>query len=92
VVGGNSIRSNFSQIESHVVKFYKNSFGSAEVKKASLHPDFWNENYVLSNADRLELEKSFTEEEIHIAVFGSEASGYLVQMASASYFISTSGH
>jgi Reverse transcriptase (RNA-dependent DNA polymerase) len=58
-----------------VVKFYKNSFGSAEVKKASLHPDFWNENYVLSNADRLELKKSFTEEEIHIAVFGSEASG-----------------
>jgi Reverse transcriptase (RNA-dependent DNA polymerase) len=63
------------QIESHVVQFYKNLFGSAEVKKASLHQDFWDENYVLSDTDRLELEKPFTEEEIHKAVFGSEASG-----------------
>jgi hypothetical protein len=62
-------------IEAHIINYYKQLFGEAPDKQARLNSDFWEHSYLISESDRMELEKSFTELELKEAVFGSEASG-----------------
>jgi hypothetical protein len=64
------------QIESHIINYYKQLFGEAPRKKAMLNMSFFlDQSYLLSELDRLDLEKSFTELELKETFFGSEASG-----------------
>jgi hypothetical protein len=50
-------------------------FGENPTKQARLNSDFWEHSHLISESDKMELEKAFTELELRDVVFGSEASG-----------------
>jgi Reverse transcriptase (RNA-dependent DNA polymerase) len=69
------VTTSLSDIQKHIFHFYKSLFGSKGNKVAKLDNQFWKDKYLLSDLDRQILSKPFTEEELKIAVFGSEAFG-----------------
>jgi hypothetical protein len=69
------ITTSLSDIQKHIFDFYKSLFGSKGNKVARLDNQFWEDKYLLSDLNRQILSKPFTEEELKIVVFGSEASG-----------------
>jgi hypothetical protein len=63
------------QIEKYIIDFYKQLFATSHDKQASLYPTFWDEQFLLSDSARLALEQPFTEDELKLVVFSSNAAG-----------------
>jgi hypothetical protein len=58
---------------------------------ATLHNDFWDEQYRILDEERCQLETPFTELKLHDAIFSFGPSGPLDQMGSVSFSINIFG-
>jgi hypothetical protein len=81
----------FSQIEQHIIEFYKTLFGERHVQQAFLNDNFWDNKYLVNEQAILELEKHFTISELKEAVLGQMLLRHLVQMGSLLHFINIFG-
>jgi hypothetical protein len=57
-------------LSAHIVKFYKNLFGSFGHKVVHLATNFWMDNEVINDLDREILEAPFSEKDVLQAIAG----------------------
>jgi hypothetical protein len=62
--------SNQQELSAHIVKFYKNLFGSFGHKGVHLAANFWMDNEVINDLDREILEAPFSEKDVLQAIAG----------------------